>query len=85
MRVLSMLSSATSLTMTAHLKGFSLSFWMCFVSRMCLRRVVLPVPRNPPSSVTGSKESESGWGWSWLCFIVLEEGDVLRLVLFRFD
>ena len=83
MRVLSMLSSATSLTMTAHLKGFSLPFWMCFVSRMCLRRVVLPVPRNPPSSVTGSKESESGW--SWLCFIVLEEEDVLRLVLFLFD
>merc|ERR1719464_269439 len=55
-RLLSMLISAMSLTMTAHLNSSS----SCFVSRMCFRRVVFPEPRNPQSRVTGTRLSASG-------------------------
>ena len=48
-----MLSSAMSLTMTAHLKSSS----SCLVSRICFSRVVLPAPRKPQRSVMGTKSS----------------------------
>ena len=49
-RLLSMFSSAMSLTMTAQLKSSS----ECLVSRICFKSVVLPAPRNPQSRVTGT-------------------------------
>ena len=44
----SMFTSAMSFTRTAH---FSPSLF----SRMCFRSVVLPLPRNPESNVTGNR------------------------------
>ena len=58
-KLLSMLSSAMSLTMTAALKSSS----ECFDSRICFRSVVFPAPRNPHNKVTGTLSGNSDDGY----------------------
>ena len=54
-KLLSMFSSAMSLTMTAHLNSSS----ECFVSKTCFSNVVFPAPRKPQSRETGKRVSNA--------------------------